>query len=153
MAVKRLPFVKSVWKNFLSESGLEPTLLSSMTVVGAKKGEVALHMPIEQRHLNRLRILHGGTVAAIVDLGGSLAVANEGLFATGVSIDMNMTFISSGGKLGDNIDIIAKCHKLGSNLAFTSMEFYRGDRMFAKGTHTKYIAQALNDPRNSKLED
>jgi acyl-coenzyme A thioesterase 13 len=40
---------------------------------------------------NRLNILHGGTIASMVDLGGSLAVASRGLFATGVSTDLNGT--------------------------------------------------------------
>lgn len=38
---------------------------------------------------NRLKILHGGTIASMVDLGGSLAVASMGLYATGVTTDMN----------------------------------------------------------------
>lgn len=38
---------------------------------------------------NRLKIIHGGTIASMVDLGGSLAVASKGLFATGVSTDLN----------------------------------------------------------------
>jgi acyl-coenzyme A thioesterase 13 len=61
----------------------------------------------------------------MVDLGGSLAVASRGLFATGVSTDLNgttvvlffiiqnckytdfnirvVTYLSSGGKIGDKI--------------------------------------------------
>lgn len=38
---------------------------------------------------NRLNILHGGTLACMTDLGGSLAVASRGLFATGVSTDLS----------------------------------------------------------------
>ena len=38
---------------------------------------------------NRLKTLHGGTIASMVDLGGSLAVASMGLHATGVSTDLN----------------------------------------------------------------
>lgn len=38
-----------------------------------------------------------------MDLGGSLAVASKGLFATGVSTDLNVTYLSSGGKIGDII--------------------------------------------------
>lgn len=54
---------------------------------------------------NRLNIIHGGTIASMgirhsshiiaitnryqVDLGGSLAVASRGLYATGVSTDLN----------------------------------------------------------------
>lgn len=40
---------------------------------------------------NRLKILHGGTIASMVDLGGSLAVASMGLYATGVTTDMSST--------------------------------------------------------------
>lgn len=43
------------------------------------------------RGQNRLNILHGGTIASMVDLGGSLAVASMGLYSTGVSTDLNGT--------------------------------------------------------------
>lgn len=48
-----------------------------------------------QSQQNRLNILHGGTLACMTDLGGSLAVASRGLFATGVSTDLNGTSISA----------------------------------------------------------
>jgi acyl-coenzyme A thioesterase 13 len=60
---------------------------------------------------NRLAILHGGTIASMVDLGGSLAVASRGLFATGVSTDLNVTYLSSGGKVGDLIKAEVTCDK------------------------------------------
>ena len=60
---------------------------------------------------NRLKILHGGTIASMVDLGGSLAVASRGLFATGVSTDLNVTYLNSGGKVGDLIRAEVKCDK------------------------------------------
>jgi hypothetical protein len=47
----------------------------------------------------------------MVDLGGSLAVASRGLFATGVSTDLNVTYLSSGGKIGDLIRAEASCDK------------------------------------------
>lgn len=47
------------------------------------------HVILTQQTQNRLNILHGGTIASMVDLGGSLAVASRGLFATGVSTDLN----------------------------------------------------------------
>ena len=46
-----------------------------------------------------------------VDLGGSLAVASRGLFATGVSTDLNVTYLSSGGKIGDLIKAEVTCDK------------------------------------------
>lgn len=47
----------------------------------------------------------------MVDLGGSLAVASRGLFATGVSTDLNVTYLSSGGKIGDLIKAEVSCDK------------------------------------------
>jgi acyl-coenzyme A thioesterase 13 len=48
--------------------------------------------PSPDRLQNRLKIIHGGTIASLVDLGGSLAVASKGLYATGVSTDLTGTF-------------------------------------------------------------
>jgi acyl-coenzyme A thioesterase 13 len=47
----------------------------------------------------------------VVDLGGSLAVASRGLFATGVSTDLSVTYLNSGGKIGDTIKAVVTCDK------------------------------------------
>lgn len=64
-------------------------LLPQLRVTAARPGVVNFELDIEKQHTNRLNILHGGTIASMVDLGGSLAVASRGLFATGVSTDLN----------------------------------------------------------------
>ncbi|KAL8895922.1 MAG: hypothetical protein Q9192_003369 [Flavoplaca navasiana] len=62
-----------------------------------------------------------------VDLGGSLAVASKGLFATGVSTDLNV----------------------GKTLAYTSIKFTNvKDELVARGSHTKYVALAWKDEKN-----
>ena len=38
-------------------------------------------------------------------------MASRGLFATGVSTDLNVTFLSSGGKIGDMIKAEVTCDK------------------------------------------
>lgn len=74
----------------------------------------------------------------LVDLGGSLAVASKGLFSTGVSTDLNVTYINSGGKVGDTLRAEVTCDKFGKTLAFTSIRFLNGrDELVAKGSHTK----------------
>src|ERR1700738_2351102 len=99
-------------------------------------------MKIEKHHTNRLEILHGGTISTMIDLGGyqliltttlgksgrgigtgellrrgdnsrSLAVASKGLFSTGVSTDINISYISSGGKVGDTVTMEAECDRIG----------------------------------------
>ena len=74
-------------------------------------GKVHFELPIEKQHCNRLNILHGGTIASMVDLGGSLVLASRGLYSTGVSTDLNVTYLSSGGKVGDLIRAEASCDK------------------------------------------
>jgi acyl-coenzyme A thioesterase 13 len=80
-------------------------------VTAASPGKVNFELDIEKEHTNRLGILHGGTIASMVDLGGSLAVASRGLFSTGVSTDLNVTYLNSGGKIGDTIRAEVVCDK------------------------------------------
>ena len=91
-------------------------------------------LPLTIRTQNRLKILHGGTIASLVDLGGSLAVASKGHYATGVSTDLTgesgvllgkrggslsnpantpptVSYLSSGGKVGDKLRCTAVCDK------------------------------------------
>ncbi|KAL4915196.1 HotDog domain-containing protein [Aspergillus aurantiobrunneus] len=144
-----LRFVHSVWESFRATSGLEPRLLDNLRVTAAKPGTVNFELDIQKEHTNRLSILHGGTIASMVDLGGSLAVASRGLYATGVSTDLNVTYLSSGGKVGDKILAEVTCDKFGKTLAYTSIKFMntKGD-LFARGSHTKYVALAWKDPQN-----
>ncbi|KAE9993311.1 hypothetical protein EG327_005505 [Venturia inaequalis] len=151
-----LKFVRSVWESFRANSGLEPRLLDGLKVTAASPGRVKFEVEVLKEHTNRLNILHGGTIASMVDLGGSLAVASRGLFATGVSTDLNVrvlmrlvTYLSSGGKIGDKISAEVTCDKFGKTLAFTSIKFMnsKGD-VFARGSHTKYVALAWKDPNN-----
>lgn len=104
---------------------------------------------MQKEHTNRLGILHGGTIASMVDLGGSFAVASRGLFATGVSTDLNVTYLSSGGKIGDTIRAEVACDKFGKTMAFTSIKFMNAEgAVVARGSHTKYVAIAWKDENN-----
>ncbi|KAK4927450.1 hypothetical protein LTR66_016291, partial [Elasticomyces elasticus] len=112
-------------------------------------GKVNFELPIEKHHTNRLNILHGGTIASMVDTSGSLVLASRGLFSTGVSTDLTVTYLNSGGVVGDVIRGEAVCDKFGKTLAFTSVKFMNEkNQIVARGSHTKYVAQAQKDPKN-----
>ncbi|KAL7910880.1 HotDog domain-containing protein [Trichoderma velutinum] len=135
-------FTKAVMRSFMAESGLEPRLLHNR---------------------NRLQTIHGGTIASLVDLGGSLAVASTGRFATGVSTDLNgkgmlfyttsahpidsihsVTYLSPGGRPGDILKGTAICEKIGKTLAYTTVQFYNSKgQLAARGSHTKHVHQPL----------
>ncbi|BCR87085.1 PaaI family thioesterase [Aspergillus chevalieri] len=122
---------------------------ASLQVTAAKPGVVNFELDVQKEHTNRLNILHGGTIASMVDLGGSLAVASRGLFATGVSTDLSVTYLSSGGKIGDKVLAEVTCDKFGKTLAYTNIKFTNpaGD-IVARGSHTKFVALAWKDPQN-----
>ncbi|KAK4126967.1 Thioesterase/thiol ester dehydrase-isomerase [Parathielavia appendiculata] len=140
-----LRFVRSVLASFMAESGLEPRLFGQhLRIINAHMGIVDFELRITADHTNRLKILHGGTIASLVDLGGSLAVAAKGYYATGVSTDLNVTYLSSGGKEGDKLRGTAVCEKIGKTLAFTQVTFWDKERnLVARGSHTKFVALAV----------
>lgn len=144
-----LKFVRSVWSSFLESSGLEPRLLQNLKLTHAEPGKVNFELTVEKQHTNRLGILHGGTIASMVDLGGSLAVASKGLYSTGVSTDINITYLASGGPVGNKVRAEVTCDRFGKTLAFTSIAFRNEeDVLFARGSHTKYVKLAWADERN-----
>ncbi|TEY44693.1 hypothetical protein BOTCAL_0346g00120 [Botryotinia calthae] len=145
-----LRFVRSVLKSFQESSGLEPRLFGeNLRVTGAEPGRVSFELDIKKEHTNRLNIIHGGTIASMVDLGGSLAVASRGLYATGVSTDLNVTYLNSGGKVGDVLKAVVTCDKFGKTLAYTSVQFTNSKgEVAARGSHTKYVALAWKEPKN-----
>ncbi|PMD22915.1 acyl-coenzyme A thioesteras-like protein 13 [Hyaloscypha hepaticicola] len=145
-----LRFVRSVLKSFQAESGLEPRLFGeNIRVTAAEPGRVDFELDIKKEHTNRLNIIHGGTIASMVDLGGSLAVASRGLYATGVSTDLNVTYLNSGGQVGDVLKAVVTCDKFGKTLAYTSIKFTNAKgELAARGSHTKYVALAWKHPEN-----
>ncbi|OHW97980.1 thioesterase superfamily protein [Colletotrichum incanum] len=156
-----LRFVRSVLNSFAKDSGLEPRLLgNNFRVTGASVGKVDFELAIQKEHTvcltsrcdfqrslaylikNRLSTIHGGTLASLVDLGGSLAVASKGRFMTGVSTDINVTYLNPGGKPGDIMTGTAICDKMGRTLAYTTVTFFnKKGELAARGSHTKYIAK------------
>ena len=82
-----------------------------MRITAAQPGKVNFELPIEKHHTNRLGMLHGATLATLVDTSGSLALASRGLYSTGVSTDLSVTYLKSGGTVGDLLKGEVVCDK------------------------------------------
>ncbi|KAM3480553.1 hypothetical protein MY5147_001160 [Beauveria neobassiana] len=130
---------QQVVKSFMAQSGLEPQLLgpSRFRVTSAAKGKIDFELDIHKDHTNRLRTIHGGTLAAIVDLGGSLAVSSHGRWKTGVSTDINISYLNPGGNPGDLLKGVAVCDKIGKTLAYTTVQFFNSKGQFVAGTENE----------------
>lgn len=87
------------------------TPVAQMRITAAEPGKVNFELPIEKHHTNRLGILHGATLATMVDTSGSLALASRGLYSTGVSTDLSVTYLNAGGKIGDLVKGEVICDK------------------------------------------
>ncbi|QPC69530.1 hypothetical protein HYE68_000282 [Fusarium pseudograminearum] len=149
MAKKLNPtqFTQAVVRSFMKDSGLEPTLtVLQFRVISATEGRVDFEVDIQKQHTNRLQTIHGGTLASLVDLGGSLAVASTGRFSTGVSTDLNVTYLSPGGRPGDLLKGTAILDKIGKTLAYTQVTFTNSKgQLAARGSHTKYVAGTMGE--------
>ncbi|KAG0057056.1 hypothetical protein BGZ83_001905 [Gryganskiella cystojenkinii] len=132
---------KKVWTDFLSYRAFDAHALSGLKLVSASKGRILCELPLEQKHMNGHGSCHGGLLSAVVDVGGSLAIAAEDMDATGVSTDLNISFVSSA-KIGETLVIDSRCDKIGGTLAYTSVEIKVEDKIIALGRHTKYVRLA-----------
>lgn len=103
-----------------------------MRITAAEPGKVNFELPIEKHHTNRLGILHGATLATMVDTSGSLVLASRGLYSTGVSTDLSVTYLNAGGKVGDLIKGEVICDKCRNISTLTGHDRFTDSGQLAK---------------------
>lgn len=131
--------VRSYWAEMWPNSPIYEFLLKDVELVSASKGLVIAKFKVEPAHMNSKGTLHGTVSACVTDGFGGLAIASTGSSNTGLSTDIHTTYVSTA-KVGDILEIEAKCSKLGRNMAFTTVEIrHENGAVVTTGTHTKYI--------------
>ncbi|TVY68999.1 putative esterase [Lachnellula suecica] len=86
----------------------------NIRVTAAEPGRVEFELDVKKEHTNRLNIMHGGTIASMV------------------------TYLNSGGQVGDVLKAVVNCDKFGKTLAYTSIQFTNSKgEIAARGSHTK----------------
>ncbi|WOL01528.1 acyl-coenzyme A thioesterase 13 [Canna indica] len=85
--------------------------------------------------------LHGGVVATLVDVVGSSAFLSAGLRTTGVSLDINVSYLDVA-FIGEEIEIDAKVLRAGKTVGVVSVEVRKkgSGKLIAQGRHSKYLA-------------
>ncbi|XP_036044910.1 acyl-coenzyme A thioesterase 13 isoform X2 [Onychomys torridus] len=111
-----------------------------VTLVSAAPEKVVCEMKVEEQHTNKLGTLHGGLTATLIDSISTVALMCTERGAPGVSVDMNITYMSPA-KLGDEIVITAHILKQGKTLAFASVDLTNKatGKLIAQGRHTKHL--------------
>ncbi|CAJ1083483.1 acyl-coenzyme A thioesterase 13 [Xyrichtys novacula] len=139
MATMPLNSLRQLVKAMLDTPGFD-RVLSKVNILSASPGKVVCEMRVEEEHTNRGGTLHGGMTATLVDVISTVAIMNSERGAPGVSVDMNITYMSAA-KMGEDVLITAQVLKQGRTLAFASVDFTSKatGKMIAQGRHTKHL--------------
>lgn len=149
-----LRFVQRICRGFQTASGHDAVTIPQLHIHRAIPGRIQGTFTIGSHNLNRLGTLHGGCIATLTDTIGSLAIASQGLYSTGVSTDINTTYVKSGGGKGETVNIHGEVISMGKTLAFTRMEIRHPvtDALLAYGSHTKFIGKAIAHAENVRFD-
>ncbi|KAF6073809.1 acyl-CoA thioesterase 13 [Phyllostomus discolor] len=115
-------------------------ILEKVTLVSAAPGKVTCELRVEEEHTNKFGTLHGGLTATLVDTISTLALLCTERALPGVSVDMNITYMSPA-KVGEDVVITAHVLKQGRTLAFASVDLTSKatGKLVAQGRHTKHL--------------
>ncbi|KAI0304519.1 Thioesterase/thiol ester dehydrase-isomerase [Multifurca ochricompacta] len=147
-----LRFTRRVWKSFIENGGHDARCFPNLNILNARPGVIEASLMIEPYNLNRVGTVHGGLITSLTDTLGSLAVASQGQYMTGVSTDISTSFVKPAGKAGEELKITATLTGMGKSLAYTRVDFTNpAGQLVAYGTHTKYIGRSIGHGENVKF--
>ncbi|XP_019399911.1 PREDICTED: acyl-coenzyme A thioesterase 13 [Crocodylus porosus] len=134
-----LQSLREAMKSLLDSPGFD-RVLDKMKLLSATPGKVVCEMKVEEQHTNRAGTLHGGLTATLVDVVSTTALLYTERGAPGVSVDMNITYMSAA-KMGEEVLITAQVLKQGRSIAFASVDLTNKatGKLIAQGRHTKYL--------------
>lgn len=104
-------------------------------------GRLLCSMKVPPRLLNAGNFLHGGATATLVDLVGSAVIYTVGAPFTGVSVEINISYLDAA-YADEEIEIEAKVLRVGKAVGVVSVELRKKKtgKIIAQGRHTKYLA-------------
>ncbi|GAB4855793.1 hypothetical protein Ancab_024438 [Ancistrocladus abbreviatus] len=118
----------------------DPFIIHGLRADLIEPGRIVCTFKVPPRLLNTANTLHGGAIAALVDLVGSAAIYTVGA-TTGVSVEINVSYLD-GALPNEEIEIEAKNLRVGKAIAVVSVELRKKvtGKIIAQGRHTKYLA-------------
>lgn len=134
---------------FRAAAGGYDACLTGMEVTAIGPEGVACSLVVSRALTNNYSTLHGGAIATIVDVVGTLAILGRDPLRPGISVEMNQSFCSAAAE-GDRLEIHGSVLRLGKTLAFTEVTIRTGAaaKLVATGRHTKmFTAARARDPR------
>ncbi|XP_021889849.1 acyl-coenzyme A thioesterase 13 [Carica papaya] len=119
----------------------ERFIMQGLRIDLIEPGRIICSMKVPSRLLNSADTLHGGATATLVDLVGSAVIFTHGASVTGVSVEINVSFLDAV-YVDEEIEIEAKTLRIGKAVGVVSVEIRKKKtgKIVAQGRHTKYLA-------------
>ncbi len=114
--------------------------LSGLRIDSAENGRAVCSFRVEKELQNSYGTLHGGAIATIVDVMGTLALLSVDHTRGGVSVDLNVSFVAAA-RANDALVATGVVLKTGKTLGFTEVCIRRAEcgKLVATGRHTKAL--------------
>ncbi|KAK9292729.1 hypothetical protein L1049_020708 [Liquidambar formosana] len=119
----------------------DPFIMQGLHVDLIEPGRIICSMKVPPRLLNSGNFLHGGATATLVDLVGSAVIYSVGAPMTGVSVEINVSYLDAA-YADEEIEIEAKALRVGKAVGVVTVELRKKKtgKIIAQGRHTKYLA-------------
>ncbi|CAA0833981.1 Thioesterase superfamily protein [Striga hermonthica] len=120
---------------------IEPIVMQGLRLDHVERGRIVCSFTVPPRLVDSENALHGGATAAMVDIVGSAVICTTGSAFTGVSVEINVTYLDCA-YVGEDIEIECKALRVGKALAVVSVDFRskKTGKLIAQGRHSKYLA-------------
>lgn len=111
-----------------------------MEVTKIENGRAEAKLVVTQAVANSYGTLHGGAIATLIDIGGTMALLSVDAERGGVSVEINTSFLAAA-KLGETVRVEADALKVGRSLGFTEVKLINegNGKVIATGRHTKAL--------------
>ena len=133
-------------------AGVFDSCLDGMMVDAVASHGVQCRLLVTRARANNFGTLHGGCIATLVDVVGTLALLGHNPCRPGVSVEMNQSFLAAA-KVDEVLNVQGRVLRYGRTLGFTEVTIravagdmestaaLRGEegRLVAIGRHTKYM--------------
>ena len=119
--------------------------LAGLELLEAAGGKARLRLPVSPAVENINHTLHGGAIATLVDVAGTIAImSGDRGGRPGVTTDLNVSYFASG---QGTVTAEAVVLKNGRTLAFVTVDIHRDDGVLvAQGRMTKHMGPSLAHP-------
>eukprot|EP00035_Acanthoeca_spectabilis_P004060 m.98416 g.98416 ORF g.98416 m.98416 type:complete len:192 (+) comp12427_c0_seq3:117-692(+) len=131
-----------IGRQFPSKGGYDSVLSENLVVTTVNADSVVACVKVTEPLANAFNTLHGGAIATLVDVLGTMALLAQDSSRPGVSVEINVTYMSAA-KVGSDITVEGSVLKLGRSLGFTEVRLSdtMTGKLIAVGRHTKAFPQ------------